>query len=264
VLVEAEGRLGLLDFGAVGRLDGTPRRAVGQLLAALGRADSLAATDALLELVDRPDEVDERALERTLGALIVRYASPGSTGGAAAFGALFRLITSHRLGVPPQVAAVFRTFATLEGTLSVVDPGFDLLAAAREVAGARLQGSMAPGRLRQSLEDELAGLLPVLRRLPRRVDRIADTIEHGRLSLNVRLFADDRDRRVATGMLHQALLTVLGAAAGLMAVILLGTQGGPTLSEEADLFAVLGYALLVVSVVLVLRVLVIIFRRDPD
>jgi len=94
------------------------------------------------------------------------------------------------------------------------------------------------------------------------VDRIADAVEHGRLSVNVRLFADDRDRRVATGLLHQVLLAGLGAAAGLMAVLLLGTEGGPRVTEQVDLFALLGYGLFIVAVVLVLRVLVIIFRRD--
>jgi len=34
-------------------------------------------------------------------------------------------------------------------------------------------------------------------------------------------------------------------------------------TETVELFALLGYSLLVVAVVLVLRVLVIIFRREP-
>ena len=103
----------------------------------------------------------------------------------------------------------------------------------------------------------------MLRRLPRRLDRIAAAAESGRLAVNVRLFADERDRRYATGLLQQLLLTVLGATAGLMAVQLLGTAGGPAVTDRVDLYPLLGYFLLVVSSVLVLRVLVLIFRRDP-
>ena len=263
VLVDDDGSLGLLDLGSVGRLDGTTRMAIGRLMAALGRTDSLAASDALLELVDRPEEIDEREMERALGVLIVRYTSPGATTGAAAFSALFRLITSQRLAVPPQVAAVFRTFATLEGTLLIIDPQFDLVAQARKTGRGRATEALAPQRLRQAAEDELAALLPVLRRLPRRVDRIADAVEHGRLSVNVRLFADSRDRRVITDLLHQALLTVLGAAAGVMAVLLLGIRDGPQVTESVELYSLFGYGLLIVAVVLVLRVLIVIFRRDP-
>ncbi|CAN5144319.1 AarF/UbiB family protein [soil metagenome] len=264
VLVEDDGSLGLLDLGSVGRLDGTTRMAIGGLMAALGRADSLAATDALLELVDRPEDINERELERALGVLIVRYASPGASAGAAAFSALFRLITAHRFAVPPQVAAVFRTFGTLEGTLLLIDPQFDLLAQARESGSGRVTDALAPQRLRQSAEAELAALLPVLRRLPRRIDRIADAVEQGRLSVNVRLFADGRDRRIITDLLHQALLAGLGAAAGVMAVLLLGYRDGPQVTESVELFALFGYGLLIVAVVLVLRVLIIIFRRDPS
>jgi ubiquinone biosynthesis protein len=166
VLVSEHGSLGLLDFGSVGRLDATSRTALAQLMAALGRADSLAATDALLELVDRPDEIDERALERSVGALIVRYASPGTAGTMAAFPALMRLVVTHRLAIPAQIAAVFRAFATVEGTLSIIDPRFDLIAEARAAGGRQMAQAATGHRLRQTAEDELLTLLPLLRRLP--------------------------------------------------------------------------------------------------
>jgi ubiquinone biosynthesis protein len=133
LLVEADGTLVLLDLGSVGRLDTTTRRALGSLLAALGTGDSLAATDALLLLVDRPESVDDRELERDLGELIVRFAGP-SADGVAAFGALFRVVRRHRLAIPPQVAAVFRTFANVEGDLAMIDPAFDVVAGTRAAA----------------------------------------------------------------------------------------------------------------------------------
>jgi ubiquinone biosynthesis protein len=262
VLITEAGTLGLLDFGSVGRLDATTRTALAQLMAALGGSDSVAATDALLELVDRPADVDERALERAVGALIVRYMSPGATAGAAAFPAVLRLVVTHELTIPPQIAAVFRAFATLEGTLAVIDPGFDLITEARTAGTRQLTGAATPDRLRQSAETELATLLPLLRRLPRRIDRIADAAEHGRLSVNVRLLAEHRDRHYVTGLVHQVLLTAIGAASGIMAVLLLGLRGGPRLTPAIDLYAVLGYGLLIVAVILVLRVLVVIFRHD--
>ncbi|GAA4449675.1 AarF/UbiB family protein [Phytohabitans houttuyneae] len=262
LLVADDGALGMLDLGSVGRLDTATRVAIGQLLGALGRGDSVAVSDALLQLVDRPDTVDERELQRALGALIVRYAAPGSTAGATAVAGLLRTFTSYGLGVPPPVAAVFRAFATLEGTLGLLMPGFDLVGYARSAGGRRIAEALAPDRLPGTLEEELAALLPVLRRLPRRVDRIGEALEQGRLRVNVRLFADDQDRLLVTGLLHRSLLTVIGAAAGVMAVLLLGMGKGPELSDSLGLFPLLGYGLLVVAVVLILRVLVVIFRRD--
>ncbi|MCU7723104.1 AarF/UbiB family protein [Actinoplanes sp. KI2] len=262
LLVDDDGSLGMLDLGSVGRLDAGTRASIGQLLGAVGRGDSVAASDALLQLVDRPENVDERELQRAVGVLIVRYATPGSTVGVAAVGALLRTFTSYGLGVPAPVAAVFRAFATLEGTLALLRPGFDLLGQARAAGSRRITEAFAPDRLRGTVEEELAALLPTLRALPRRIDRIGDAVEHGRLRLNVRLFADDRDRLLVIGLLHQALLTIIGATCGVMAALLLGSGNGPRLSTGVALFPLLGYGLLIVAVVLVLRVLVVIFRRD--
>jgi ubiquinone biosynthesis protein len=83
VLVLADGRLGLLDFGSVGRLDTSVRSALGRLLLAMDRGDPLAARDALLEVMLRPDEVDQQRLERALGQFMARYLSPGATRGCA-------------------------------------------------------------------------------------------------------------------------------------------------------------------------------------
>jgi ubiquinone biosynthesis protein len=82
-----------------------------------------------------------------------------------------------------------------------------------------------------------------------------------RLGVNVRLFADERDRDVVTDLLHQVLLAFLAATVGIMAVLLLGTGGGPMVTEKVSLYALFGYNLLVVSAVLGLRVLAAIFRR---
>lgn len=262
VLVGDDGSLAMLDLGSVGRLDAATRAAIGQLLGALGRGDSVGVSDALLQLVDRPDAVDERELQRALGGLIVRYATPGSTAGAAAVARLLQTLISYGLGIPPPVAAVFRAFATLEGTLGLLRPGFDLVGHARSVSSQRMAEALTPDRLRGTLQDELVALLPVLRRLPRRIDRIGDALEHGRLRVNLRLFADDQDRRLVTGLLHQALLTVIGASAGVMAVLLLGIGEGPRVTGSLGLFPLLGYGLLIVAVVLVLRVLVVILRPD--
>ena len=133
-------------------------------------------------------------------------------------------------------------------------------AESRAFAAAQLNGQLRPTSLRQSASDELPTLLPMLRRLPRRFDRITNALEHGRLGVGVRLFADPRDRRFLTTLIHQILLAFLGAATGVMAVLLLGSTGGPRLRATVSLFQALGYNLLVVSAVLILRVLGMIFR----
>ena len=262
-LLLTDGRIGMLDLGSVGRLDPTTREALQRFLLAVDHGDPTAATDALLEIVYRPDTVDEHSLERAVGQFMARHLGAGAALGPAMFNDLFKIITAHELGVPPEVAAVFRALATIEGTISRISPGFDLVAASRQFAAAHVTDRLAPDALRRTATEELATLLPMLRRLPRRIDRIAAAAESGRLSVNVRLLADERDRRHLTGLLHQTLLAILGATAGLMAVLLLGTSGGPQVTNSLTLYQLFAYNLLVICAVLVLRVLVLVFRL-PD
>jgi ubiquinone biosynthesis protein len=263
VFVLDDGRIALLDFGVVGRIDANVQAALQDLLVAIDRRDRAALSDALLEVVDRPEALDEQALERALGQFMASHLAAGTAPRLDMFTDLFRILGGHGLRVPPAVAAVFRAVATLEGTLKVLAPRFEIIAAARTFATDRIAGRLSPPSLRQAATDETIKLLPLLRRLPRRVDRISSAVEEGRLSVGVRLFADERERRYVSGLVRQVTLAFLGAVTGIMAVLLLGTRGGPVVAAGLSLFQLLGYNLLVLSAVLILRTLVIGLRRDP-
>jgi ubiquinone biosynthesis protein len=261
VMLLTDGRLALLDFGSVGRLDAQQRSGLQNLLLALGRGDPAALRDALLELVTRPDDIDEQQLERALGQFMARHLAGGTAQAAEMFTDLFRLASRFELAIPPEIATVLRALATLEGTLTLLTPGLDIAEEARAYAADHLAAQMSPTGVPKSAADELIALLPVLRRLPRRFDRITAAMEQGRLSLNMRLFADERDRRVVTGLTHQFLLAFLGAASGIIAALLLGTPGGPKITPTVSLYQVIAYNLLIAAAILVLRVLFTIFRN---
>ena len=261
IMLLADNRLALLDFGSVGRLDAQLRSGLQNLLLAIGRGDPAALRDALLELVTYSDELDEKQLERALGQFMAVHLTGGTAPSAEMFTDLFRLGSRFELAIPAEIGTVLRAMATMEGTLTLIQPSFDLVAEARQYAAGHLTAQLAPQAVTKTAADELMALLPVLRQLPRRVDRITGALERGRLSVNVRLLADERDRRVVTDLVHQLLLTLLAAATGIGAVLLIGAPGGPEIAPTVSLFQVIGYNLLIVAAILVLRVLFAIFRN---
>jgi ubiquinone biosynthesis protein len=260
IMLLTDDRLALLDFGSVGRLDAQLRSGLQNLLLAIGRGDPAALRDALLELVSYSDELDEQQLERALGQFMAVHLAGGAPS-AEMFTDLFRLGSRFELAIPAEIGTVLRALATMEGTLTELQPEFDLVAEARRYAAEQVTARLTPQAVQKTAADELMALLPVLRRLPRRVDRITGALEQGKLSVNVRLFADERDRQVVTGLTHQFLLTILGGACGIVAVLLIAAPGGPKLSPTVSLFQVIGYNLLIVASVLVLRVLFAVFRN---
>ena len=162
VLLLTDGRLALLDFGSVGRIDAGLRTALQRLLLALDRGDPAGLADALLEVLERPEELDEPRLERMLGRFLARHTGPGITPDVTMFTDLFRIVSEHGLAVPPEIAAVFRALATMEGTLTALSPGFDIVAEARRFGADQLTAQFSPDVLRKTAADELIALLPVL------------------------------------------------------------------------------------------------------
>ena len=260
VLLLADNRLALLDFGSVGHLDAQQRIALQNLLLAVGRGNSAALRDALLDLVDRTDELDEYQLERGLGQFIARHLTGGVGVSAEMFTDLFRLAARFELTIPAEISTVLRALGTLDGTLAQLTSSFDIAEEAREYAADQMAVKLSPQAVGRSAADELSELLPVLRRLPRRFDRVTSALEQGRLGINVRLLADERDRRVVTGLANQFLLALLGAASGIVAALMLTAPGGPKVAQSVSLYQLIGYNLLIVAGVLVLRVLFTIFR----
>jgi ubiquinone biosynthesis protein len=264
ILLLSDGHLGLLDWGAAGRIDAGLRGALQRLLLALNRGDPVILADAPLDVVNRPVRLDEPRLERTLGRFLAQCLAAGSTPDARMFTRLFRIVADYGLAVPPEIAAVLRALATMEGTLTPLAPRFDLVAEARRFSEKKLAAQLSPEAIRNTAAGELATLAPMLRRLPRRIDRIGGALEDGRLTVGVRILADPSDRRYLTGLVHRVLLAFLAAAAGIMAVLMIGIHGGPALGKTVSLYSFFGYCLLVIAAILAVRVLVQVQVFRPD
>jgi len=268
VLVLRDGQLALIDFGSVGRLDPLQQAALRRLLLAVARRHPAELHDALLDLAQaaRPAAAGEDLLEPALAQFIAQHLGPAMVPDAAMFTALFRLVADSGLVFPPVIAAVFRAMITLEGTLARLAPGFQIIEETRTIAASWLGQVLGPASLRDAATDEALGLLPVLRKLPRRLDRITTALERGTLTTSVRLLADHRDRHFIATMVGRAVLAFLGAAFGIISVMLIGVHGGPLLAPAAagtggtSLFHAFGYVGLFFSLVLILRVIITITR----
>jgi ubiquinone biosynthesis protein len=255
VLVDCDGRVVLLDFGSVGRLDRLQQPALAQALAAIARRRAPLLRDALVELSTSADVVDVDTFERALARFFAQRLSPGMEPGADILNDLLALVVRFGLALDPQLAGVFRALATLEGTLRLIDPTFNVIDEARQYAQARKLGVPRPEQLREDSLNDLLELLPMLRKIPRRLDRISGALERGELSLRIRPFAHQRDAQLVTRLTNRVILAFFSASIGLVAVSLLRLGGGPQIFRT-NLDVLLGYGGLTAATVLGLRVIV--------
>ena len=254
VLLEQAHTLVLLDFGSVGRLDQQSRSALLTALLAVDRQNPSLLADSLLSLCLNPGDIDRATLETGLRLYLQRHLGQHQELDVTAVQGIFEIAAAHDVTLTPELGAVMRAIAVLDGTLKHLDPTFDLLAEAKRALGTRAIPT-ARG-IRDQLASEAMSLLPVLRRLPRHADQLARSLENGRISVRTRILADPEDRRYIEGLLHLSLMTVLVVASGLMGVALLAIPGGPTILPRVELYDVMGFGLLFAGSILLLRVLV--------
>ena len=83
------------------------------------------------------------------------------------------LLASFGITLPPEFATLFRALATLEGTLTTLASGYLVIEAAEAIAAEWASEHLTPDTLKELARSEILGLLPLLRRAPRHLDRIA-------------------------------------------------------------------------------------------
>jgi ubiquinone biosynthesis protein len=259
ILVEPDGTIVLIDLGAVGRIGPRHRHAVLELLAAASAGDAVGLRRALeqISLFDR--RTDMRVLDATLEAFLDRNMTTGGGITATAFEDLAAIIGDFGIRLPRWFGTLSRTMVSLEGTLTIIDPDFSLVDAARKHAEARF-GHPSVGGLKASVEQELMAQLPRLRRVPERIDELFGKALGGQLTANVSFLSDERDARLITRLVDRLVLSVIAAATGVGSAILVGVDIGPRFGGSVSINEILGYFGIVAASVLGLRVVAGIVR----
>jgi ubiquinone biosynthesis protein len=250
IFVFADGSIGLIDFGAVGRLDPIQQNAIVDMLAAFVNHDTGLLRDAVERVADVAETVSPERLERALARLVAHHVRPNGVVDPAVMQDLVRLLAEFGIRLPADLVLLSRAMVTLDGTLRSLAPGLSLVAAATE----QMRVGESPVASRDDLvRAELLAALPHLRHLPDRVDRILTWA--GRGQLRIRHVVDEDRQRILRTLVNRALLVVTGSAILVSAVLLLvASEAGPSVAQGTGLFEVFGYGGLLAGTVLLLRV----------
>ncbi|REK75097.1 ABC1 kinase family protein [Paenibacillus paeoniae] len=256
VYILSDGTPALLDFGSVGRLGTLQLDALKRLLIGFEKRSPYMIKDALLQLVETKQEIDQDDLEQALSQLLVQTAYDASGGSDAFIQGLFRMIGEFGLSFYPNVAGAFRSLITLEGTMMQLNPSFSLMDESRRFARehtAQFLPISSTADLKETATNELLELLPVMRRLPRRLDHLGSMLEKGEFSVKVGFFSDKANTSFVTKWISQALLAFVGTAFGGISIGLL-SLGGRSTGDEFNMVTMFGYTGILISAVLLIRV----------
>jgi ubiquinone biosynthesis protein len=187
VLLTDDGRLVLLDFGLLGRLDDDTRRTLGLLLMALAQNRAEDVADLILGLSLTNLASDEAGFVHELRRKLPRYhwrpLSGVRTGEALAD--LQRIALTHGIRLPTSFALVGKTLSQADSVARALDPTLDPIELLEEHgAAAMLQEAERRLEPNQLLALSYTQLEPLLR-MPRRVAGLVNRVEEGTVSLGI-------------------------------------------------------------------------------
>ncbi|MDQ3778630.1 MAG: AarF/UbiB family protein [Actinomycetota bacterium] len=187
VLVTLDGRLALLDFGLLGRLDDDTRTGIAQLLLALARNRGNDVAALVLGLSVTTLESDEPGFVAELRRKLPRYHWRPLSGIRAgeALADLQRMSVKYGIRLPTSFALVGKTLAQADSIARTLDESLDPIELLRDDSLALMlnegERRLAPNELMTYAYTQLAPLA----RLPRRIGQVADRLEEGTLRVGI-------------------------------------------------------------------------------
>jgi ubiquinone biosynthesis protein len=257
-------RVALFDCGSIGRLDRRQRSALQAVLAATASQDAARLRDALRPITTVSKSIDEQLLERALGNVLAHHLGPRATPGGALLTALMDLMRAFGFALEPVVGGALRALALLQSTLELLAPDFDILDEAKSYGHTLLRtpwSSPSPSSPREELEAALSTMVPTLLALPRRLDRIVDSIQRNELTMGVHLFPTDRDRRFVNQLVAHLVVTIAGASTGLIGGLLILAANSGLSTDTGRLLQAIGIGCIGVALLVLLRAIVAALRR---
>lgn len=194
--VEADGRLGIVDFGMVGEITDTTREELVAFVVELmnGNPDGTAA--ALLDLAPRTQDVDRAALRADLAPLVARMGelSLAEISTTEMLGDVMTLARRHRIHLESDLALLFKTLIMAEGLGQQLHPGFRIADVLVPFAERAVQRRFSADQVARRLAGLARDVLDTGSATPRGLRALTGVLEHG--GFDVHVHAADLDRLV--------------------------------------------------------------------
>ncbi|MCA8978395.1 MAG: ubiquinone biosynthesis protein UbiB, partial [Planctomycetes bacterium] len=205
-------RVGLLDFGMVGRLTENRRREFAELLKGVAERDVTSVAEVLLSWADS-GTVDFELLQQDCEAFLDRYSGVQlqDLDVAALLLDLASIMRENDLAFPADVSMLIKVFVTLEGLGRALHPQFDLSAHLEPLAKELVRRMGSPRAvIRRGTRD----VARILAGLPHDVRVTLDRIRRGNFKIELDLqrldsFGHQLDRsanRVTVGMILASMI----------------------------------------------------------
>lgn len=220
------GDITLLDFGAVGRLAAKQQEGLKKLLIGISINDASIVYDGVALLVDNAAKVEREEIEQAISQVLLKISYVEKIETDELIYSIFSIVREFELHFYPSVSVALRAIATLDGTLSIIDPHFDIFQEARQFSSHYMKWNIKrplkePKETLERLEEELALILPTIGSIPKRFNELVKKVENGKITLHHDFFSEKNNSIFITHLFSRFVLLFSGITFGFISVALL-------------------------------------------
>jgi ubiquinone biosynthesis protein len=240
LLILEDGRIGLIDFGLVGRMSQPMKDNTADLFLHLITRNYEGVAQTLVSIAGQGVRIDYPAFEADVVELSEKNFGQGSLADVD-FGEILRDLIEgairHNLRIPPDYTMFFKAVMTVEGIGKIVSPDLDLLEECRPYVERLIAERYSPERLLRTAVDTAQAFGKVWRQFPLTAHQVLTQVENGKLA-----FGLDRDQLAAmefsrTQRHNRTLIAFAAAVLFLSGVILHPAEGPDPLSWASLCYA---------------------------
>lgn len=177
----------LLDFGMTGRLDRQSREYFADLLMAVVQRDPIKARRTLLRLTDAGPELDQNKLERDISEFmdLYCYLPLKELDMSRVLPELVKMLTKHRLRIPPDIFLMLKAFTNIEGLGRLLDPDFEMVRQAEPFVRRIQFNRYHPRRFALDAFDSSSEALHLLKEIPGELRQLLRQIKRGEVKVKI-------------------------------------------------------------------------------
>jgi ubiquinone biosynthesis protein len=268
LLLTPDGRLAIIDLGMVAHVPPRIQRKVVRLLAAISDDNGEQAATVLAEMGRPLEEYDAVAFREDVTRLVSEAVADGpALQAGSVLVELSRISGAHGLRPPAEMSMIGKALLNLDQSILHLDPEFAPAEAIRDNVGEILLGS-----LKTSPGDLVAAALDTKEftsQLPRRANRIMESLADGTMRLKVDAMDEERLHTVLQRVANRLTLGLVIAATIIGAAMLIQVPtrhrflGYPVIAMVLFALAVLGGVALATWIVVTDRKVARTERRTP-
>ncbi len=242
IMIMPDGRIGLLDYGMVGRISEQLREDIEAMLVAIVNSDVVLLVALVKRVGSCPMDLNEGELSAEVADFVAHFSmqSMSSFDMSAALNEFVSIVRKFHITLPGEAAMLIKVLIQLEGTGRLLDPQFSLMGIMKPFHRKLLMRRLSPARQARKVRRLYMQMEQLAESLPQTIGSILEQMKRGKFDVHL-------DHRRLGPSVNRLVLGMMTSALFLGSSLMLSREVPPLLFANSSWMGIRNLSLLGIS-----------------